>query len=436
MKRSSLRYSMRACAAAVCGAFALGAAAQVSIQDQVRVGLERAITTPMEIVMLRDEILAELWRRNPGLTQGLPPCFKTGITKHGCAVGNRPPRQYHLGSGSYAESGFAPLGRGVFIVAPQEETARLIRVPSGEIVLAAGSSVQLIDAAYPAIRVEVSAPPDKPLPLGNLVSADAARVFALLVRQPGVVSASAASIDAGGRVALRSPGEVQLAAAMPAPAAEILPPAPAVAPAEAVTQIAVAPQPIAVAFAGTIKIPAAPAVEVLARVEAPARQALVLTGSFQRQALPPAPTVAPAEAVTQVAVAPQPVTVAFAGTIKIPATPAVEVAAAPQPVTVAFAGTIKIPATPPVEVAVAPQPITVAGTIDVSAYKIASKPPVVAPAAVSGASSDIARLRAEVEAEIERDRARLANALQQACAGASARQGCAVNPARRFVSAG
>ncbi|MGH8705155.1 MAG: hypothetical protein ACREUO_07035, partial [Burkholderiales bacterium] len=97
----------------------------------MQIGLERATRTPTEIVMLRDEILAELWRRNPDLTQGLPPCSKAAISRQGCAIGNRPPRQYHLGAGSYADGGFAPLVRGVFIVAPQTETSRVIRVPSG-----------------------------------------------------------------------------------------------------------------------------------------------------------------------------------------------------------------------------------------------------------------------------------------------------------------
>ncbi len=105
-----------------------------------------------------------------------------------------------------------PAGGKVLLVAPQVENSGIIRAPSGEIVLAAGSTVRLIDTGFPSIQVEVSAN-GADLPLGNLANAAAGKVFAFVVRQSGVVSASAASIGDGGRVVLKSAGEVQLAAA-------------------------------------------------------------------------------------------------------------------------------------------------------------------------------------------------------------------------------
>ena len=105
-----------------------------------------------------------------------------------------------------------PAGGGVFMVGPQVENAGVIRAPSGDIVLAAGRTVQLVDAAFPSIRVEVSAPADRPLSLGNLSTAASGKVFAFLVRQSGVASASAAATGAGGKVVLQSAGETLLAA--------------------------------------------------------------------------------------------------------------------------------------------------------------------------------------------------------------------------------
>jgi len=102
-----------------------------------------------------------------------------------------------------------PAGGKVYLIAPQVENQGIIRAPSGEIVLAAGSTVRLVDSNFPSIQVEVSAT-DKDIPLGTLGGNG---VFAYLVKQAGVVSASAAGIGEGGKVVLKSAGEVQVAAA-------------------------------------------------------------------------------------------------------------------------------------------------------------------------------------------------------------------------------
>jgi len=102
-----------------------------------------------------------------------------------------------------------PAGGRVLLVAPQVENNGVIRAPSGEIVLAAGSTVRLVDANFPSIQVEVSAD-GKDLPLGNLANAAAGKVFAFVVKQSGTVSATSAVAD-GGRVVLKSAGDVQLA---------------------------------------------------------------------------------------------------------------------------------------------------------------------------------------------------------------------------------
>jgi filamentous hemagglutinin family protein len=104
-----------------------------------------------------------------------------------------------------------PAGGSVLLVAPQIENSGLIRSPSGEIVLAAGNSVRLLDASFPSIQVEVSAPADQNVSLGDLSAAGTGKVFAFLVRNSGVLSASTA-VGSGGRIALKSAGKVEVAA--------------------------------------------------------------------------------------------------------------------------------------------------------------------------------------------------------------------------------
>jgi len=103
-----------------------------------------------------------------------------------------------------------PVGGSVALIAPQVDNAGVIRAPSGDIVLAAGTTVRLVDAAFPAIQVEVSAPGDRPLNLGNLSASG--RVFTYLVRQSGLASASSAQAGSGGRVSLTSAGTVEVTA--------------------------------------------------------------------------------------------------------------------------------------------------------------------------------------------------------------------------------
>ena len=99
------------------------------------------------------------------------------------------------------------VGGRVVLVGPQVENSGVIRAPNGAIVLAAGSTVQMLDAAFPSIQIEVSAPADRPLKLGEL--SPSGNVFAYVVKQSGTLIAATAT--EGGRITLHSAGSVQLA---------------------------------------------------------------------------------------------------------------------------------------------------------------------------------------------------------------------------------
>lgn len=98
-----------------------------------------------------------------------------------------------------------PGGGQVYLIAPDVENSGIINAPGGEVLLAAGHSVQLVDSADPAMQVVVSAPADQALNLGSVV-AQGGRIgiYGALVNQRGVVNADSAVVGADGRIVLKA----------------------------------------------------------------------------------------------------------------------------------------------------------------------------------------------------------------------------------------
>jgi hypothetical protein len=235
MKSSARKVALQTCAAAVLGAFSLGALGQLesAYHQGVLAALDRAVKTPLEIVWLRAAAENEMWNKL-AMVEAVQRCGKLGSPKEGCAVLGRTAFRYVFGGNSPATDGAARLivsslnlpgasfssgrlslsGSGRIYVITPEPDASGAKPGSGAIVLAAGTSVQLVDVAYPAIQVELKAPAHETLLLGSLVGTDLSKALALLVGKPGT-SASEASVDDAGRVALRSSGEVQFAMLAP-----------------------------------------------------------------------------------------------------------------------------------------------------------------------------------------------------------------------------
>ncbi|HEY6241434.1 MAG TPA: filamentous hemagglutinin N-terminal domain-containing protein, partial [Burkholderiales bacterium] len=95
-----------------------------------------------------------------------------------------------------------PGGR-VFLVAPDVQNSGIIRSPQGDIVLAAGKSVELVYENSPFVTVNLTADSQQALNVGQLV-ADSGRIgmFGALVRQGGVVEANSAVVGANGEIRL------------------------------------------------------------------------------------------------------------------------------------------------------------------------------------------------------------------------------------------
>jgi filamentous hemagglutinin family protein len=95
-------------------------------------------------------------------------------------------------------------GGSVYLIGNAVANKGLITSPNGEVVLAAGNSVELVNPGTPNLRVEVVAPANEARNLGT-ISAEAGRVgiYAGLIKQGGTISADSAVAE-GGRIMLKS----------------------------------------------------------------------------------------------------------------------------------------------------------------------------------------------------------------------------------------
>ncbi len=106
----------------------------------------------------------------------------------------------------------AHSGGPVYLVAPTVENHGVITAPGGDVILAAGKTVELVSAASPDIRVQIQAGGEA-LNVGQLL-AESGRVgiFGAAIRNAGVVSADSAQVTAAGTIVLRASQDVTLEA--------------------------------------------------------------------------------------------------------------------------------------------------------------------------------------------------------------------------------
>ena len=106
-----------------------------------------------------------------------------------------------------------PSGGQVFLIASQVDNAGIITSPQGQVILAAGHSVQLVDSSNPSLHVVVSAPADQAVNLGQVIAQGGkVGIYGALVSQRGVVNANSAQLGANGKIVLRASGDAMLEA--------------------------------------------------------------------------------------------------------------------------------------------------------------------------------------------------------------------------------
>ncbi|MBY0270150.1 MAG: filamentous hemagglutinin N-terminal domain-containing protein, partial [Burkholderiales bacterium] len=117
------------------------------------------------------------------------------------------------GAGSVVNHGTISTSAGgmVYLVGHDVQNSGIIRSPQGEILLAAGKSVELVDAQTPEVRVQLTAPDNQALNLGQLIAAGGRiGMYGTLVRNSGVASANTAVLGENGRIVFRAVKDVTL----------------------------------------------------------------------------------------------------------------------------------------------------------------------------------------------------------------------------------
>ena len=100
---------------------------------------------------------------------------------------------------------------GVFLLAPSIENSGVIRTDGGDLVLAAGRTVTLTSLDLDGVQVEVQAPEDEVLNLGDLIAErGAVGAFAGSIRNSGTVEANAVTVDDDGTIRLVAQGDITL----------------------------------------------------------------------------------------------------------------------------------------------------------------------------------------------------------------------------------
>lgn len=102
-------------------------------------------------------------------------------------------------------------GGQIYLVAPDINNSGAISSVNGDILLAAGNSVELVNASSPDMRVVISAPSNQAINLGSIV-ANSGRVgiYAGLVNHHGIVSADTAMVGATGKITFRATRDINL----------------------------------------------------------------------------------------------------------------------------------------------------------------------------------------------------------------------------------
>ena len=100
-----------------------------------------------------------------------------------------------------------PSGGQIFLIAPAVENSGILSTQNGEVVLAAGHSVQLFDSSDPNVQVVVSSSSDQALNLGSIVAQGGrVGVYGALVIQRGVINANIAVRGENGKIVLKASG--------------------------------------------------------------------------------------------------------------------------------------------------------------------------------------------------------------------------------------
>jgi len=117
------------------------------------------------------------------------------------------------GSGSVVNQGEirTSLGGRVWMTGEQVQNEGLIQSPEGNIVLAAGENIELIDSGAPNVTVLVSAPENETVNLGSMIAANGqVDVHGSIVNQQGIIRVDSITTDESGHIVLTATNALTL----------------------------------------------------------------------------------------------------------------------------------------------------------------------------------------------------------------------------------
>ena len=98
-----------------------------------------------------------------------------------------------------------PTGGQVYLIAPNVQNTGIITSPQGEVILAAGRSVELVDAGTPGLRVELTAPDNEAVNVGQIIAnSGKIGIYAGLIRNSGVIRADGVVVGEHGEILLKA----------------------------------------------------------------------------------------------------------------------------------------------------------------------------------------------------------------------------------------
>ncbi len=95
----------------------------------------------------------------------------------------------------------------IILIAPNIRNSGVIKSDTGQILLAAGASVNVVDTSNPDISFEIAAPENQVVNLGQVVARKIG-IFGASISNDGIVSADAATVGADGQIMLKAQGAI------------------------------------------------------------------------------------------------------------------------------------------------------------------------------------------------------------------------------------
>ena len=104
-----------------------------------------------------------------------------------------------------------PSGGQVYLVAPNVQNSGIINSPQGEVMLAAGKSVEIVDSATPNLRVQIDAPDNQAVNVGQIIAnSGKIGIYAGLIKNSGEIRADGVVVGANGEILLKATHNVTL----------------------------------------------------------------------------------------------------------------------------------------------------------------------------------------------------------------------------------